>query len=105
MSTQQITTDIAAEANMTPEALQSKIVQLRAKIQKVSAFFDYEEVKESVPNAGSVFIHRYLPRFDHLDRVSSDVLERATEMALWQINYYSRESKNINKESEENLTN
>lgn len=66
------------------------VERLREKMRIVSEFFDYEEKQESLPNSGMIWIHRFIPKYDTLDRVSSSELPIAVDMALWQIDFYKK---------------
>lgn len=72
-------------ASTNKELEQAKLERLRNKIIQVKLHFNYEEVRESVPNAGYTTIFRWTPKHGSGAVVSSNNLETATEMALWQI--------------------
>jgi len=77
---------------LTP-ADQQTIHRIRFKVAKARAWFNYEESKEYVQYQGNTYIHRFSPIGDEMTIVSSNDLEIAADMALFQIGFYTTERK------------
>lgn len=86
---------IEAEAEVSYESKLHCVVRLRQDIKKAKMFFDHVEIKEDLHGVGITWVHRMIPKYDQLNRVSSDCLRTVVDMALWQIELNKKEKRHV----------